>query len=519
MPNNGGCELQTILKSLIAEHAGDLPAIGAAGRSWLTYDRLRSLSDEVGASLNAMGIGADDRVAIVLPNGPEMATAFVTICQAAATAPLNPAYREDEFAFYLEDLKAKAVVLAEGDQGAAYAAAVKLGISIIWLSVPCGFAAGDFTLISDMHGDATRAAEAEDVALILHTSGTTSRPKIVPLLQSNLAASAAHIRDSLALTQNDRCLNVMPLFHIHGLMAAVSASLAAGGSIFCTTGFNALNFFAMMEEAESTWFTAVPTMHQAILARADRNAETIAKHPLRFLRSSSASLPAQVMVALQKTFSAPVIEAYGMTEAAHQMACNPLPPRAQKPGAVGVAAGPMIRVASETENHLIEGTGEIVISGPNVTPGYENNPDANAKNFFEAEGARWFRTGDQGAFDADGYLHLTGRLKEIINRGGEKISPLEVDGVLLDHPDVAQVVTFAMPHEKLGEEVGAAVVLREGSRVTEKDLRDFAKGQIADFKVPRKIVIMDEIPKGATGKMQRIGLADKLGLVERSKLQ
>jgi len=253
-------------------------------------------------------------------------------------------------------------------------------------------------------------------------------------------------------------------------------------------------------------------MHQAILTRAKRNQDVIDAVPLRFLRSSSASLPAQVMEALQDTFKAPVIEAYGMTEAAHQMCCNPFDK--QKPGAVGIAAGPEVKIAHETENTLQEGTGEVVISGPNVTPGYESNPDANAKNFFEADGKRWFRTGDQGAFDEDGFLHLTGRLKEIINRGGEKVSPLEVDGVLLDHPDIAQVVTFAVPHPKLGEEVAAAVVLTEGSESTERDIRDFAASRMADFKVPRKVVIMDEIPKGATGKMQRIGLAEKLGLVE-----
>ncbi|WP_299615022.1 acyl--CoA ligase [uncultured Tateyamaria sp.] len=508
--------METTLKALIADQAGARPAIGATGRDWLSYDALRGLTNEVAASLNAMGIDANDRVAIVLPNGPEMATAFVTVAQAATTAPLNPAYREDEYAFYLEDLKAKALLVADDYDGPAFVAATKLGMSVIRLSVPEGAAAGYFTLSSDMSGDASRAPNADDIALILHTSGTTSRPKIVPLLQSNVAASAQHIRDSLALTPEDRCMNVMPLFHIHGLLAAVCASLAAGGSIFCTPGFNALNFFTMMDEAAPTWYTAVPTMHQAILSRADRNADTIAKHPLRFLRSSSASLPAQVMVQLQNTFDAPVIEGYGMTEAAHQMASNPLPPRAQKPGAVGVEAGPMVRIADETENQLINGTGEVVISGPNVTPGYESNPEANAKNFFEADGARWFRTGDQGAFDDDGYLHLTGRLKEIINRGGEKISPLEVDGVLLDHPDVAQVVTFALPHPKLGEEVAAAVVLKEGSEATDKDIRAFAAERMADFKVPRKVIIMDEIPKGATGKMQRIGLAEKLGLVEKA---
>ena len=508
--------METTLKALIADHAGALPAVGAPGRDWLSYGALRTLSEEVAARLNGMGIDADDRVAIVLPNGPEMASAFIAVAQVATTAPLNPAYREEEYAFYLDDLKAKALLVAEAYDGPALAAATKLGMSVIRLSVPDGAAAGYFTLSCDTTGAASRAPNADDIALILHTSGTTSRPKIVPLLQSNVAASAQHIRDSLALTAEDRCMNVMPLFHIHGLLAAVSASLAAGGSIFCTPGFNALNFFSMMDEAAPSWFTAVPTMHQAILSRAGRNADTIAKHPLRFLRSSSASLPAQVMVQLQETFGAPVIEGYGMTEAAHQMASNPLPPRAQKPGAVGVAAGPMVRIAHEAENHLIEGTGEVVISGPNVTPGYEGNPEANAKSFFTAEGARWFRTGDQGAFDEDGYLHLTGRLKEIINRGGEKISPLEVDGVLLDHPDVAQVVTFALPHPKLGEEVAAAVVLTEGAAARDSDIRAFAAERMADFKVPRKVIIMDEIPKGATGKMQRIGLAEKLGLVEQA---
>jgi acyl-CoA synthetase (AMP-forming)/AMP-acid ligase II len=307
----------------------------------------------------------------------------------------------------------------------------------------------------------------------------------------------------------------MPLFHIHGLVAAVSASLAAGASIWCAPGFDALRFFGWLEAARPTWYTAVPTMHQAILSRAARNAETLGRVKLRLIRSSSASLPPQVMVALSETFGCPVIESYGMTEAAHQMASNPLPPRAQKPGSVGVAAGPELRVAHEIEDRLLpmDATGEVVISGPNVTPGYEANPEANAKAFFEAEGKRWFRTGDQGAFDAEGYLDLTGRLKEIINRGGEKVSPLEVDAVLMDHPAVAQVVTFALPHAKLGEEVAAAVVLREGASATDREIRDFAAGRLADFKVPRKVVILEEIPKGATGKLQRIGLAEKLGLV------
>lgn len=491
------------------------PAIGAPGRPWLTYGGLSGLSTAVRQQLRNAGIGAGDRVAIVLPNGPEMAAAFITIAQSAVTAPLNPAYRQDEFSYYLEDLKAKALLLPAGYDGPAAAAAKASGIPILRLETSPDLPAGQFSLHAE---EATGAAAADEApgaghtALILHTSGTTSRPKIVPLLQSNIAASARHISAGLALTSQDRCLNVMPLFHIHGLIAALTSSLAAGASVWCAPGFDAMKFFGWMRDAQPTWYTAVPTMHQAILSRAARNQDVIDAVPLRFLRSSSASLPAQVMVALSETFRSPVIEAYGMTEAAHQMASNPLPPRAQKPGSVGVAAGPLLRIAHETENRLVDGTGEVVISGPNVTPGYEGNPEANAKSFFEAEGRRWFRTGDQGALDAEGYLTLTGRLKEIINRGGEKISPLEVDGVLMDHPAIVQVVTFAVPHPKLGEEVGAAVVLREGHQATEREIRDFAAARMADFKVPRHVVILTEIPKGATGKLQRIGLAEKLGL-------
>ena len=504
------------VKGLLASHPGTAPAIGAPDREWLTYEGLRALSETVAASLHGAGVGRGDRVAIVLPNGPEMAAAFVTIAQSAVTAPLNPAYREDEFAFYIDDLKAKAVVLMEGDDGPASAAADRLGVAVLRLAFDPSEPAGQFTLTCDQSGACDQSpTNADDVALILHTSGTTSRPKIVPLLQSNVAASAHNIATSLALTSDDRCMNVMPLFHIHGLLAAVSSTLATGGQVWCAPGFDALRFFGWLRDCDPTWYTAVPTMHQAILSRAPRNADIIENARLRFLRSSSASLPGPVMEKLFETFGAPVIEGYGMTEAAHQMCSNPLDAGAQKPGAVGVPAGPEVRIAHEVEPALTDGgIGEVVISGPNVTPGYESNPEANAANFFEAEGKRWFRTGDQGTFDSDGYLTLTGRLKEIINRGGEKVSPLEVDGVLSAHPAIAQVVTFALPHPKLGEEVAAAVVLREGEDASDRDIRDFAKERLADFKVPRKVIILEEIPKGATGKLQRIGLAEKLGLVE-----
>lgn len=506
--------VQTV-KQLIAEHDDTARAIGAPDRDWLTYGGLRQLAGSVAQSLSQANIGTKDRVAIVLPNGPEMATAFVVISQSATTAPLNPAYRQEEYEFYLKDLKAKAIVLADGYDGPALAAAKNCGISILRLKTDASMPAGQFDLdIGALGGgSSTSDSDADDIALILHTSGTTSRPKIVPLTHANVAASAHNVRATLALTAEDRCMNVMPLFHIHGLIAAVLASLSAGASIWCAPGFDALKFFGWMRDAQPTWYTAVPTMHQALLSRAGRNKEIIEQANLRFLRSSSASLPAQVMLELRDTFGAPVIEAYGMTEAAHQMACNPLPPRAQKPGFVGVEAGPLVRIADELENKLIQSVGEVVISGPNVTPGYEGNDEANKASFFMSDGNRWFRTGDKGKIDSEGYLQLTGRLKEIINRGGEKISPLEVDGILMDHPAIAQVVTFALPHPKLGEEVAAAVVLRGGLETDERNIRDFASKRLADFKVPKKIIFMDEIPKGATGKMQRIGLAEKLGLV------
>ena len=506
------------LKDLLAAGPADAPALAAPGRGTLSHGELRALIAATLGTLNALGIGRNDRVAIVLNNGPEMAACFVSCASGVTSAPLNPAYRADEFEFYLSDLNAKALIVEQGSTSPAIAVAEKLGVRLIDLVVADGAPAGAFMLAArDKNAGSPAAnggfAQADDVSMVLHTSGTTSRPKIVPLSQRNLAASASHIRNTLQFSAVDCGLNIMPLFHIHGLIAGVLAPLAAGSQVFCTPGFNALKFFAWMDEARPTWYTAVPTMHQAIVSRAPKNADVIARHPLRFLRSSSSSMPPQVIRELEEIFHAPLIESYGMTEAAHQMASNPLPPAVRKPGTVGVAAGPQVAIMAEDGTLLPRGTtldhtGEIVIRGPNVTAGYENNPKANAEGFRDG----WFRTGDQGVMDEDGYVSITGRLKEIINRGGEKVSPREVDEILMDHPAVAQVVCFGMPHAKLGEEVAAVVVLREGQQATERELQAFVGGRAADYKVPKKILFMDEIPKGATGKLQRIGLAAKLGL-------
>jgi oxalate---CoA ligase len=498
------------LKDLLASGRDDAVALAAHQTPPLTYAGLRALIERTTATLNDLGIGLGDRVAIVLPNGPEMATAFLSVASAATSAPLNPAYKQEEFEFYLEDLKAKALIVEAGSESPALRAAEKLGVALLTLIPERQVGAGAFELSGSPLGAAIRPgpAKPDDVALILHTSGTTSRPKIVPLHHANIWTSARNIAASLELSENDRALNVMPLFHIHGLIAGLSATLSRGGAVFCTPGFNALKFFADMEEVKPTWYTAVPTMHQTILTRAGRHKEIIARHPLRFVRSSSSSLPPTVIGELEAAFKCPVIEAYGMTEATHQMASNPLN-GVRKPGSVGVPAGPEIAIMDEAGLLMSPGeTGEVVIRGENVTAAYENNPKANGEAFVNG----WFRTGDQGVIDADGYLTLTGRLKEIINRGGEKISPREVDEALMDHPAVLQAVAFAVPHPMLGEDVGAAVVLREGLSATEQELGAFLSERLAAFKTPRKILFLAEIPKGATGKLQRIGLAQKLGL-------
>ena len=497
------------LTTLLSAGNGDAPSLLAPERPTASRAQLARQIQRMGAALAANGMGIGDRIAIVLPNGPEAASAFLGVASHATAAPLNPAYRAEEFSFYLEDLGAKAVILPRDLDSPIRAVAAERGLPLLELTVEAGAAAGVFEL-PGMDAVATaRPAGADDEALVLHTSGTTSRPKVVPLLQRNLLASARHIGDALRLGPDDRCLNIMPLFHIHGLIAAVLSSLGAGGSVVCTPGFNALKFMTWLAEADATWYTAVPTMHQAILARAERQPEAAQAAGLRFIRSSSSSLPPQVMLALEETFGCPVIEAYGMTEAAHQMTSNQLPPGRRRPGSVGLAAGPAVQVLDQDWQPLAPGgVGEVAIKGPNVTPGYQSNPKANAESFRDG----WFRTGDQGVFDEDGFLTITGRLKEIINRGGEKISPREVDEVLLDHPAVGQAVTFALPHEKLGEEVAAAIVLREGEQADERALRDFVAARLADFKVPRRWIFLEEIPKGATGKLQRIGLAKQLGL-------
>jgi acyl-CoA synthetase (AMP-forming)/AMP-acid ligase II/acyl carrier protein len=476
----------------------------------LPYGRLLGHVEGVVRQLNELGVGRNDRVAIVLANGPEMAVAFLAVAAGATSAPLNPAYRTGEFEFYLSDLGAKALIVQADMDSPARAAAKARRIPVLDLAVAGEAEAGIFTLSGTGIAAPCRTgfARAVDTALVLHTSGTTSLPKIVPLTQANLCMSARSIQATLQLESQDRCLNIMPLFHTHGLVGALLSSLAAGASVVCTPGFYGPQFYDWLDAFRPTWYTAVPTMHQAIVACAPLHREIIGRCPLRFVRSSSAVLPPPVLAELEAVFQAPVIEAYALTEAPGQVCSNPLPPRERKPGSVGPAAGTEVAIMDDTGRLLPPGqTGEIVIRGANVMAGYEN-PSANAG----ASSNGWFRTGDQGVLDEEGYLRICGRLKEIINRGGEKISPGEIDEILLGHPAVAQAVAFAVPHPRLGEDIAAAVVLRPGESVTDQVLRAFVAERLVDFKVPCRILFFEDIPKGPTGKLQRLGLAEQLGI-------
>jgi len=464
----------------------------AGGDGVVTYDALRQRVGEMAGALAALGIGAGDRVAIALPNGLALVVVLLAASAAGTAAPLNPAYRYDEVCFYLRDTGAKLVVLPDdGAEDARRAAA------------DCEVAVMTTDALAARHSRRAPVPEPTpgDVALVLHTSGSTGRPKRVPLRHANLAVSAANVAETYELAPGDVSLCVMPLFHVHGLVASVLATFASGGTVVVPPAFNPFSFWRLVRAHGVTWYSAVPTIHQLLLARLGPERPDGAEQ-LRFVRSCSAALPPEVMAQLESRLGVPVLEAYGMTEAAHQMASNPLPPGKRNPGTVGRGTGVRIGILGPEGTELPAGQrGEVVIAGPNVIDGYEDNPAANADSFT----AGWFRTGDQGVVDADGYLRLTGRIKELINRGGEKIAPREIDDVLLAHPAVAEAVAFGVPHPMWGEVVAAAVVLHEP--VAEAELLAWCRDRLAGFKCPDHLHVVEAIPRTATGKIQRLSVA------------
>jgi acyl-CoA synthetase (AMP-forming)/AMP-acid ligase II len=501
-----GCEVNdlnldsnlTNLRELLECGKDDCVALRGPGTFAVTYARLRADVDAFAAELGRRGISPGDRVALVFPNGPAIVEAFFSVAVSrAAAAPLNPAYTRDEYRFYLEDIDPKMLLVAPGEAALAREAAGDLGIAIVDLAqdAQSRLVVGGVRLEEALHRAEPRA---DDVALFLHTSGTTSRPKGVPLTHRNLCASAENIVRWYEIDASDVSLCVMPLFHVHGLVFSTLATLLAGGLEVVPERFSAGAFWPLVEANQVTIVSAVPTIYRTLMLRADEDgAPRAGGHRLRFLRSSSAPLPAAEMLRLVERFGTPVIEAYSMTEASHQMTANPLA-GPWRPGSVGFGAFVGVAVMDENGALLAAGeTGEVVVRGENVTRGYHNNPEANAQAFTRG----WFRTGDLGTVDAEGCLTLVGRLKELINSGGEKISPIEVDEALLSHPGVKEAVAFAVPDVKYGETVAAAVVVEEGTQAD--DVRAHVASRLAAVKVPSVLYLVEEIPKTATGKVQR----------------
>lgn len=468
-------------------------------------------------------------VAISMRNGLEFLVAFLgATLDAKIGAPLNPNYKEEEFNFYLGDLKSKVIVVSKGTvaqetKAEVVKSAKKFNCFIVELEFDpkrfrveyevfsptdnyktCTFSSIDNAKF--VNHDPVKFpgyARSSDVALILHTSGTTSRPKTVPLLHLNIVRSTYNISQTYKLNENDRSYVVMPLFHVHGLIGVLLSTFRTQGSVVVPSRFGAKSFWKDFIQYECNWFSCVPTISMIML-----NMPKPAKMPhIRFIRSCSSALAPATFHKLEKEFNAPVLEAYAMTEASHQMTSNNLPPGKRKPGTVGQPQGVAVYILDDKDNVLPAGEiGEVSIRGENVTLGYANNAKANEENFTKRE--NYFRTGDQGFFDAEGFLVLTGRIKELINRGGEKISPIELDGIMLSHPKVDEAVAFGVSDEKYGQVVQAAVVLKKGQELTSDELKKYMETKIAKFKIPVKIYFADKLPKTATGKIQRRIIAE-----------
>jgi acyl-CoA synthetase (AMP-forming)/AMP-acid ligase II len=441
-----------------------------------------------------VGVQPSDGVAIVMPNSAETAIAFLAATRAGAVAmPVNPQLRELEIEASFEDWRPSVVLVDSDGHDAATAASRAAAIPLHTVGM------GPYPLLEGVQDSvgALPEPEPDGVALLLHTSGTTSRPKAVPLRQRNLAASARRIAGSYGLGSDDRSYCLMPLFHVHGLVATSLASLAAGGVVVIPRRPHAGALWRHISEHQVSWFSAVPTILAKLPEAPNGDPGT-----LRFARSCSSALAPALWESLEARFGVPLVEAYGMTEASHQMTSNPLPPAERRPGTVGVSAGAEVAILDAEWKPVASGEpGEVAVRGPGLVDGYLNNPAANEASFRGG----WFRTGDLGRLSEDGYLTLDGRLKELINRGGEKITPREIDETLLGHPAVREAVAYAVPDAKWGEVVHAAVVASES--LSPNELRDFCAERLAPFKVPKRIHVVDTIPKGSTGKIQRNSLA------------
>ncbi len=488
------------LSRLLERHAQaqpSAPALLAPGHPAISYARLAAALSRTQPWLASQGLGPGSRIALLLPGGIELAVATLAIGCQATGIPLHPGLTEPELLALLADAHADAL-LGLPDDPAAARLARQLGLTRLALDL--GHLLADPPAAPSVSPHRWPRPEPDDTAFVLFTSGTTGKPKRVPLTQRQILCSARNIAQHLALAAEDRGLCVMPGYHSHGLIGGLLTPLVAGSSVVCAPAFDASKFLQWIAEFSPTWYTAAPTIHHAVADLASRDGGASPRHRFRLIRSASSALSVELLQRIEDLWGAPVIESYGMTESATQMASNPMPPGLRKPDSVGRPAGAELRVIDEDGNTQPSGhVGSIVARGPALFTGYEDAPEANAEAFRDG----WFVTGDLGHLDADGYLYITGRSKEFINRGGEKIAPWEVERALLRLPGVAQAAAYPAPHPTLGEDVHAVVVPAHGSAVEPLALRASLFGAIADFKIPASIHVLEKIPTGPGGKVQR----------------
>ena len=484
-----------------AEAFADRPALRAHGAADLSHAALLDLVTEVMDELSACGIGKGSRVALLLPTAPQTAVAILALAALGTAVPLNPAYAAEELARILADARIGDLIIAEIDEGGVGARiAERLGLGLIAMTPQGGAATGMFSIRRLRQRSVDLAPGDPSTALVLHTSGSTGMPKRVPLTIGNLLASAQNIARSLDLGPADTCLAMMPMFHIGALVDLLLAPLSTGGAVAFASSISTRAFFEGLEHFSPTWSQAVPTVLRDQMAHETGPSGAERMKRLRFIRAVSQPLPAPLQQDFEARFDVPLIPMYGMTETAGLISSMPLD--RPRPGSVGVAHGVQLAIGDAFGNALGTGQrGEVLIAGPAVMAGYEDDATPRSETFRGA----WLRSGDEGYLDADGHLFLTGRIKDAINRGGEKISPLEIDLLLAAHPGIREAAVFPVPHPTLGEEVAVAIVAN-GAAPDRSEIAAFLAGKLADYKMPRSVLVLDRLPRVPSGKLDRRAL-------------
>jgi long-chain acyl-CoA synthetase len=463
-----------------------------------TYAELHTAATRTAALLKSSGIQPGDRVGIMLPNTAAFAILFYGIMfRGAVAVPMNPMFKEREIQYYLANTEAMTLFAAPENAADAKSAARATGAQC-WLIDDAELA----ELTADLpEQDPSVECDDTDTAVILHTSGTTGNPKGAQLTHHNLRRNAEiFVRTLAQIGPDDVVLGCLPLFHIYGLTCGLIASVQAGATLTLIERFDPCKALQVIERDSVTVFEGVPTMYSALLSVATESSSTVTAS-LRICTSGGASLPVQVLVDFEKTFSAKILEGYGLSETSPVAAFNH-PDRPRKPGSIGTPIeGVEMRVVGTDGHDVPQGqTGEIMIHGHNVMAGYWNMPEA-TRSAISPDG--WFATGDIARIDEDGYYYIVDRKKDLIIRGGYNIYPREIEEVLYEHPAVAEAAVIGITHDSLGEEVGAAVALKAGAQASPDELRDFVKSRVAAYKYPRRVWLVDTLPKGPTGKVLR----------------